>query len=234
MYREKEDISRGKKPLRLFWLLGVFAWLILISGANSIEVGFSTEDGGNSVGIYNDYEVSDCISINENAEAKFGDLEMTNQREVVGRGNLFLKQEFSGAGASSSYTAGRLLQTVYAQDLLDSSSANLKSTSFNANANTAANAAAGFTSTEIYGNTDRCFSEFFAYIRNGRFQNLDSMNIDNGVTVTHSSVYRAIGQDAYLEDLGIASNGGQPDWYRFTVQWGDPEPYIFGMDASAP
>ncbi|RQW81038.1 MAG: hypothetical protein EHM14_02600 [Methanothrix sp.] len=59
------------------------------------------------------------------------------------------------------------------------------------------------------------------------------MNIDNGVTGTHSLVYRAIGQDAYLEDLGIASNGVQPYWYRFTVQWGDPESYIFGMDASA-
>ncbi|HSD58981.1 MAG TPA: hypothetical protein VLB04_12455 [Methanotrichaceae archaeon] len=218
---------------RLSRLLGLLACLILVPGAYSIEVGFSAEDGGDSVGVLNNYEVSEGVSVKEEAEAKFGDLEMINSREVAGSGNLYMKQEFFGSSAASSYTADRTLQAACAQDLRDSSNANLKPTSFDAKAGTAANAAAGFASTGIHGNTDRCFSGFFAYIGNGFFQNTDSMNIDGGVTGTHSSIYRTTGQNGYLADHGIVSREMRSRWYLFQGTWGEPEPYTIGVDATA-
>jgi hypothetical protein len=75
-------------------LLGLLACLILIPGAYSIEVEFSAEEGGDSVGILNNYEVSEGISVKEEAEAEFDDLEIINSREVAGSGNLYMKQEF--------------------------------------------------------------------------------------------------------------------------------------------
>ncbi len=217
---------------RLSRLLGLLACLILVPGVYSIEVEFSAEDGGDSVGILNNYEVSEGISVKEETEAIFDDLEIINSREVAGNGDLYMKQEFFGSGTAS-YTADRILQAVCAQDLRDSSSANLKPISFDAKANTAANAAAGIASTEINGNTDRCFSGFSAYIRNGFFQNIDSMNIDGGVTGTHASIYRTTGQDGYLADFGIASCEMSSRWYSLQGSWGEPEPYTIGVSATS-
>lgn len=218
---------------RLSRLLGLLACLILVPGAYSIEVGFSAEVGGDSVGMLNNYEVDRGISVKDEAEAIFDDLEIINSREVGGCGNLYMKQEFFGGSTVSSYTADRILQAVCAQNLRDSSNANLKPTSFDAKASTAANAAAGIASTEINGNTDSCFSGFSAYIRNGFFQNIDSMNIDGGVTGTHASIYRTTGRDGYLTDFGIASREISSRWYSLRGSWIEPEPYTIGVDATA-
>jgi hypothetical protein len=79
-------------------LLALFAGIFLVPGAYSIEVGFSAEDGGDSVGIYNDYDVSNSVSIKEDAEAKFGNLEMADNRFVEGEGDIFLYQNLIGSG----------------------------------------------------------------------------------------------------------------------------------------
>ncbi len=106
-------------------------FLILRPGAYSIEIGFSAEEGGDSVGIYNDYEVSNGVSINEEAEAKFGNLEMTDDRMVEGAGDISLTQNLFGSGGYSGQSfihasgfSGRIenhavLQpsTLYAQQL---------------------------------------------------------------------------------------------------------------------
>lgn len=215
-------------------ILFIFFVVCSFQGALAIEVSFSAEDGGESVSISDEYDVSKGISVFEESEAKFGNMEMTNSREVAGWGDLYMEQKFNGRSVIGSYTAGRILQSESVQALCDSSNANLKPTSFDARASTTANAAVGSASTEIYGNTDRCFSEFFAYMRNGFLQNIDSMNIDNGVTGTHSSIYKTTGHNGYLEDLGIAINEKQSP-HRYSVQswWDRPEPYILGVEATA-
>lgn len=218
--------------LPLSWLLGLLGCLILVPSAYSIEVGLSAEDGGSSIGLYNDYEASDGISINENANACFGDLEITDSREVAGSGDLNLYQEFLGSNGLSNYIAGRELLAASAHNLLDSSNAILKPTSFDTNACTTANAETGLIATGINGNTGPCFAEFLTYLSKGLFQNRDSMNIDNGMTGTHSSIFSTTGQGGNLYDLGIASNGGRPDSYMLRAHWDDPVPYVVGIDAS--
>lgn len=215
-------------------ILFIFLVICFFQGALAIEVSFSAEDGGEAVGISDDYEVSKGVSVSEESEAKFGNVEMTNSREVAGGGDLYMEQDFFGRGAAGSYTAGRILQGVGGKNLWDSNNANLKPASFDIRASSASNVAVGSASTEIYGKTDRCFSGFFTYIRNGFFQNLDIMNIDSGVTGTHSSIYRTTGQNGYLEDLGIASNDMQsPHWYSVQGWWSGPEPYILAIEATA-
>jgi hypothetical protein len=215
-------------------ILFIFFFVCFFLGAQAIEIYFSAEDGGESVGISDEYDVSKGSSVFEESEAKFGNMEMTNSREVAGLGDLYMEQKFNGRSVIGSYTAGRILKSESVQALCDSSNANLKPISFDARASTTANAAVGSASTEIYGNTDRCFFEFFAYIRNGFLQNIDSMNIDNGVTGTHSSIYKTTGYNGYLEDRGIAINEKQSS-HRYSIQgwWDRPEPYILGVEATA-
>ena len=77
-------------------ILFIFFVVCSFPGALAIEVSFSAEDGGESVGISDDYEVSTGVSVSEESEAKFGDVEMTNTREVAGDGNVRMKQIYSG------------------------------------------------------------------------------------------------------------------------------------------
>lgn len=86
----------------------MLACLFLVPDAYSIEVGFSAENGGESVGISNDYQVSNGISIDEDAEATFGcmhedgtstNVEMTDRRDIVGTGDIHMHQTYSGSGS---------------------------------------------------------------------------------------------------------------------------------------
>lgn len=65
---------------------------------------------GESVGIYDDYEVSTDVSVSEESEAKFGNVEMTNSKELAGSGDVTMAQTYSG---SSGYVGNNF---VIAQD----------------------------------------------------------------------------------------------------------------------
>jgi len=77
-------------------ILFIFFVVCLIQGALAIEVSFSAEDGGESVGISDEYDVSTGVSVSEESEAEFGNVEMTNSREVAGDGNVKMRQVYSG------------------------------------------------------------------------------------------------------------------------------------------
>lgn len=82
----------------LSWLPGFLAIVLLVTGAHSIEVGFYAENGGESVGISDYYDVSEGISIYEEAEAQFDELKMIESREVAGSGDADMQQTFTGSG----------------------------------------------------------------------------------------------------------------------------------------
>jgi hypothetical protein len=84
--------------LALRCILFIFLVVCFIQGSLAIEVSFSAEDGGGSVGISDEYDVSTGVSISEESEAKFGNVEMTNSREVAGSGDAKAVQSYSGSG----------------------------------------------------------------------------------------------------------------------------------------
>lgn len=55
-------------------ILFIFLVVCFFQGTRAIEVSFSGEDGGESVGISDDYEVSTGVSVSEESEAQFGDV----------------------------------------------------------------------------------------------------------------------------------------------------------------
>ncbi|MDM7934843.1 MAG: hypothetical protein QUS08_05570 [Methanothrix sp.] len=79
--------------------------MFLITDALAIGVSFSVEEGGESVGLYDDYDVSDGVSIQEDAEASFDDLELTDSREVSGEGDLVMDQTYKGSGGYTGYNS---------------------------------------------------------------------------------------------------------------------------------
>ncbi|MCX8207628.1 MAG: hypothetical protein N3G75_07320, partial [Methanothrix sp.] len=92
----------------LSWLPGFLAIVIFVTGAHSIEVGFYAENGGESVGIYDDYDVSEGISVYEEAEAQFDELKMTETRVVAGSGDADMMQAFTGSGGYKGHSYVRL------------------------------------------------------------------------------------------------------------------------------
>lgn len=80
------------------WLLALLACMLLVPGVRSIGISFSAEDGGASLGISNDYQLSDGVSVNEGAEAKFGNVEMNDHRAIDGTGDMHLTQRMVGSG----------------------------------------------------------------------------------------------------------------------------------------
>jgi hypothetical protein len=59
------------------------------------------------------------------------------------------------------------------------------------------------------------------------------MNIDNGVTGIHTSIYKTTGYNGYLEDSGLAANDVGAVWYTLQANWDEPVGFTLGMDAVA-
>jgi hypothetical protein len=78
-------------------ILFIFFVVCFFPGSLAIEVSFSAEDGGESVGISDEYDVGTGVSVVEESEAKFGNVEMTNTREVKGSGDISMAQKYSGS-----------------------------------------------------------------------------------------------------------------------------------------
>lgn len=75
----------------------IFFAVCFFQGAMAIEVSFSAEDGGESVGISDEYNVSTGVSVSEESEANFGNVELTNSRWVAGSGDANAVQSYSGS-----------------------------------------------------------------------------------------------------------------------------------------
>jgi len=84
--------------LRSYKMLFIFSSLLLFSDANAIEISFSAEDAGESVSIFDDYDAGNGIAISEDAKAKFGCLEMIDNRIVEGTGDVNMIQNMAGSG----------------------------------------------------------------------------------------------------------------------------------------
>ena len=82
-------------------MLALLACLLLLPGAYSIEVSFSAQDGGGSVGLSSIYNLDDSASASEGASASFGQVGITDTRSVSGTGNLQADQRYSGSGGYS-------------------------------------------------------------------------------------------------------------------------------------
>ena len=95
----------GNNLSRLSRLLGLLACFILLPGAYSIEVGFYAENGGESMGIYDEYELENGISLNEESSANFDQLGIENTRIASGEGFTQMRQTYSG----NTYTGWSLL-----------------------------------------------------------------------------------------------------------------------------
>ncbi len=84
------------------------ACLILVPGAYSIEVGFSAENGGESVSLKTSYAVDTDVSVSEESTASFDQLAIRNTRSVSGTGDINANQAYSGSGG---YTGSATLSS---------------------------------------------------------------------------------------------------------------------------
>lgn len=78
--------------------MGLLACLIFVPGAYSIDVGFSAENGGESVDLSSSYDVDTGVSVNEESEASFDQVKIENTRSVSGTGDISAAQTYSGSG----------------------------------------------------------------------------------------------------------------------------------------
>lgn len=83
--------------MRSSWLLALLVCLLFLPGAYSIEVSFSAQDGGGSVGLNSIYNLDDSASASEGATASFGQVGITDTRSVSGTGNVQADQSYSGS-----------------------------------------------------------------------------------------------------------------------------------------
>ena len=102
-------------------------FLSFLPAASSIEIGFSAENGGESVGISDEYDVSTEVSVSEESEIKFGNAEMTNSREVTGDGNVRMRQIYN----ADKYT-GWSLVWIYGSQINVNNEARLTPTTLDA------------------------------------------------------------------------------------------------------
>lgn len=82
--------------------------ILFIQTASAIEIGFSAEDGGDSVSLTDEYYISDGLSLTETAEASFEDtdpshdppnkVQITDDRQISGAGDIEMYQGYSGSG----------------------------------------------------------------------------------------------------------------------------------------
>ena len=84
-------------------MLQVLIGLLIVCSswqAQAIEVSFSAESGGESVGIYDEYDVDAGVSVSEDSTAEFGDLNIQSNRKVSGSGDAKAIQSYSGTDCS--------------------------------------------------------------------------------------------------------------------------------------
>ena len=82
----------------LSWLVVLFASILLIPGAYSIEIGFSAENGGESTDLSSSYDVDTGVSVNERSTASPDQATIENTRSVSGTGDINAVQTYSGSG----------------------------------------------------------------------------------------------------------------------------------------
>lgn len=113
--------------------------------ANAIDIYFSASDGsGNSVSIWDSYQVDDSVEVSEKASASFDALGMTDARSITGYGSVSAVQRYAG---SSGYTGQSRLETDDASIQM-TSSANLNPDSFQASQNAIFNGGYGLLNIE--------------------------------------------------------------------------------------
>lgn len=79
--------------------------MVLVPGSLAIEVGFSASDGGETVEVYDNYEVDNSVSINERATADFGQVHIGDGRTVSGSGSARMDQTYRGSGGYIGYNS---------------------------------------------------------------------------------------------------------------------------------
>ena len=129
----------------LSWLVVLFASVLLIPGAFSIEVGFSAGNGGESAGLSSNYDVGTDVSVSEESSASTDQAKIENRRTVSGTGDINAVQTYSGsegyagvagltASGSGSLTSSAFLNPKYmtaSQNIAASGSVDEAETSVN-------------------------------------------------------------------------------------------------------
>jgi len=199
--------SFGMRCILSIFLVGCF-----FQGALAIEVSFSAEDGGGSVGISDDYEVSTGVSVSEESEANFGNVEMTNCREVAGSGDVSMTQTYSGSGgyvgnsyvstqdASSTISTSAILTPAALNAKLSGSiigrssdlSLNLNSNGYSAQTNAGMNG--GLLSTDMA-----------AWTGSASVSQITDMNAEEG---SASSIATGLWNDGYLAIADLNMKNG--------------------------
>lgn len=111
-------------------ILVLFAIIYLpIGEIQAIEISFSASESGESVGVWDSYDVDDSVSVKEISTANFGDLEMSNYREVSGQGSANMHQGFFGSGGGADWQTNNILNFKDANRISDESSALLRAAS---------------------------------------------------------------------------------------------------------
>lgn len=79
------------------WFGVILACFFLLPVAYSIEVGFSAENCGESVGLISSYEVDPDVSVREESSASFDPIRIENTRSISGTGNINARQFYYGS-----------------------------------------------------------------------------------------------------------------------------------------
>ena len=180
--------------------------VILIQGAQAIDIGFSASNGGESVAMSNTYLVDDSVSVSESASATFDGLGITDSRDVFGSGDAYLYQELQGTDGGNDWTADHTLWTVNTAILRDTSSASLKPASCQVsrssdvrNSDTAA--------TELYGHQGRDHAGEFSYVSGGDLSDTQNLAIGNSVEVSH-----IVDLDVDGQNMNVGGQGYSKAW----------------------
>ena len=81
----------------LSWLVVLFASVLLIPGAFSIDVGFSAGSGGESTDLSSSYDVDTGVSVSEESTTSPDQATIENTRSVSGTGDINAVQTYSGS-----------------------------------------------------------------------------------------------------------------------------------------
>ena len=176
-------------------LIALIAFILMAHSANAIDICFSASDGGgNSVSIWDSYQVDDSVEVSGKASASFNDLGMKDSRIITGYGGVTAVQRYTGSGG---YIGRSCFETDNASIQM-ASNANLNSDSFQASQNAIFEGEYGLLNIEATdpdGNWAATEVEAF----DGRTESRMIASTRNSAEVTQDT--ESAGSETYLETL---------------------------------
>jgi hypothetical protein len=100
--------------------------LLIFQGACAIDISFSANNGGGTVGMADSYAVDDSVGVSSKLSASFDSgVSMTDSKSLSGSGNANINQVMRGSGRGADYVINYALKTIGASRIAGSGGATL-------------------------------------------------------------------------------------------------------------